>query len=624
MIKLFIAEKPSVAKAIIAELGSKSRSDGYVETKSGDLVTWCFGHLMELAGPDEYLSDDLPKTKSGNKIWREEDLPIIPKYWHLYPKKDCKKQFKIIGQLLKKCTHVVNAGDPDREGQCLVDEVLNYYKNTKPTLRFWVSAQDSQSIQKGLASLKDNKAFIGMYQASLGRSHADWLIGMNFTRAFTLAARKSGSKALLTVGRVQTPTLNLVAKRDTSIYNFKPLSFFLFKANCIANKINFSANLKYGDKQEGLDENRRLVDVNIAKSILEDLKAIKQANVIKAQTQIKEQEQPKAFSLADLQLEANKRFSLSAQKTLDICQSLYEKHKLTSYPRTDCSYLPKSQHNEAKKVLSALKQVNPDLSSVIDKCDTSIMSPTFNDKKITAHHGIVPTMQVTSKADLSQDELNVYMLIVKRYLAQFFGKCKIAQTSIELQAGKYKFTANGNVTLEQGFKEVFDEIKDTDNNDLREDDQKLPKLSEGDSVSILSINSKQDKTKPPAHFTEGTLIRAMENIHTVVDDQKYKKFLKDGDGIGTSATRATIIDELKRKGYLVLQGKKLKATDLAHQFLAKLPDIVKNPVLTAMFEAKLRDVEIGKMTLDSFEKEQQAFIAQQVPKILQTKVIIKE
>lgn len=621
MSKLFVAEKPSVAKAIIAELGTKSRADGYVETKSGDIVTWCFGHLMQLAGPDDYLPNDIPTSKSGSKIWREQDLPILPNSWKLCVKSDCKKQFKIIGQLLKKCTQVVNAGDPDREGQCLVDEILAFYKNTKPTLRFWVSAQDSASIKKGLANLKDNKNFLGMYRASLGRARADWLIGMNFSRAFTLAAKKSGNNILLTVGRVQTPTLNLVAQRDLTIKNFKPKNFFVFKGNFRAKGIDFNAALKFPDNQQGLDEEKRLIDANIAKSLYEDLKTLKQAAVVKIQTQVKEQEPPKGFSLADLQLEANKRFSLSAQKTLDICQSLYEKHKLTSYPRTDCSFLPESQYLDAPKVLAALKQVNTDLSSAIDRCNTKIKSATFNDKKITAHHAIVPTMQIANRADLSKEELNVYLLIVKRYLAQFYPKCKVEQTSLELAANKHSFATTGTVVLDKGFKALFGSEKE-DDEDSSDNNQSLPKLQEGELVDVVLINAKQEKTKPPAYFTEGTLIRAMESIYTVVDDPRFKKFLKEGDGIGTSATRATIIDDLKKKGYLVLSGKTLRSTPLAQKFLSILPDIVKNPVLTAMFEAKLKDIEAGKMTLSAFEAEQKSFIEQQIPKILSMKLKI--
>ena len=233
--RLIIAEKPSVAKAIIAELGEKERKDGYVITKTGDLVSWCFGHLMELADPDAYLGDDVPKTKSG-KVWRDEDLPIFPKKWLNCVKVDCKKQFKIIGSLLKKCDQVVGAGDPDREGQLLIDEVLEHYGNKKPVLRYWVSAQDSESVRKGLKNLQPNAKFKGMLLAAKGRQRADWLLGMNLTRAYTLAAKRAGGNAVLSVGRVQTPTLNLVAMRDLEIRNFNTLNprlSFVWQLICI-------------------------------------------------------------------------------------------------------------------------------------------------------------------------------------------------------------------------------------------------------------------------------------------------------------------------------------------------------------------------------------------------------
>lgn len=230
--RLFIAEKPSVAKAIVAELDCVTRGDGFITCKDGSVVTWCFGHLLEQAEPDAYLPDDVPRTKKGSKVWRFEDLPIFPKTWKLLPKNDkgVKKQLSTIGKLLKKASLVVHAGDPDREGQLLVDEVLEHFRYTGRVQRFWVSAQDSASIRKGLTNLRDNETFDGMRLAALGRSRADWLLGMNLSRAYTLAQQAQGKKELIAVGRVQTPTLALVAKRDVAIRDFKPVPYFVIKA----------------------------------------------------------------------------------------------------------------------------------------------------------------------------------------------------------------------------------------------------------------------------------------------------------------------------------------------------------------------------------------------------------
>ena len=614
--KLYIAEKPSVAKAIIAELGIKEHKKTYVITKSGDLVSWCFGHLMELADPDVYTSDDVPKTKDGKKIWRVEDLPIMPNKWQNVVKSDCKAQFKVLGTLLKKCTEVVNCGDPDREGQLLVDEVLEHYGNKKPVYRYWVSAQDSASVKKGLKNLQPNQKFKGMLMAAKGRQRADWLLGMNLTRAYTLSAKKNGGKSVLSVGRVQTPTLNLVAQRDLAIKNFKPVPYFVIKGTFNKDK-PFEATFKPQDNLKGLDPEKRLIDPQVVKAILTKAQNAKTAKVINFDNKNKTLEQPKAMSLADIQQFASSKWGFSAQKTLNICQALYEKHKLTSYPRTDCEYLPESQFQEASKVLSALKALNPSFATLIDAADLSIKSKTWNDKKITAHHGLIPTMQSGNLSALSDDERKIWEVIARRYIAQFYPPCIMAIVSITLDVAGFTFVASGSSIINKGFKVALGALEETeDDNKSKETEQKLPVLKEGSEIDCINFSPLKEKTKAPSAYTEGTLIRAMENIHSVVEDPVFKKYLKDGYGIGTSATRAAIIDELKKKGFLEVEGKKLKATPLAFKLLSVLPDMAKNPVLTALFESKLKDVENGKMTLDEFEAEQRQFVMQQVKKAL--------
>lgn len=619
--KLYIAEKPSVAKVIAAELGINERKDGYMVAKTGDLISWCFGHLMGLAEPDAYLSADVPAGKSGCKIWREQDLPIFPRKWLKEVKKDCKKQFKLLGSLLKKCDQVVNCGDPDREGQLLIDEVLEHYGNKKPVLRYWVSAQDSASVKKGLRNLQPNAKFRGMLLAAKGRERADWLIGMNLSRAYTLAARRDKNDVLLAVGRVQTPTLNLVAKRDLAIKNFKPVPYYVIKGSFGSGALKFTAFFKPSDDFKGLDAEKRLISAAAAKAVLQQAQSAGAAKVTAVENKKRSVDQPKAFSLADMQQLASAKWGFSAQHTLDLCQSLYEKHKLTSYPRTDCPYLPEVQHAEAAKVLQAVKAVNPELATLIDGADLTIKSKTWNDAKITAHHGLIPTMQRGDKSALSADELKIYDAIVRRYIAQFYPPCIMGSSSVSLDVSGLKFAASGSVMLSAGFKKVLGNLDDDDEKAKdKEPQQKIPALKEGQQIPCGEFKAEQKKTTPPAAFTEGTLIRAMENIHTVVDDPKFKKFLKDGDGIGTSATRAAIIDELKRKGYLEERGKKICCTQLGFKLLALLPDMVKNPVLTALFESKLRQVEAGKMTLEQFEAEQRTFVRQQVEKARTMKI----
>ena len=602
--RLFIAEKPSVAKAIVAELGCASRGDGFMTCKDGSIVTWCFGHLLEQAEPDAYLPDDVPRTKKGSKVWRFEDLPIFPKTWKLLPKNDkgVKKQLAAIGKLLKKTSLVVHAGDPDREGQLLVDEVLEHFRYTGRALRFWVSAQDSVSIRKGLANLQDNGKFVGMKWAALGRSRADWLLGMNLSRAYTLT---EGKKELIAVGRVQTPTLALVAKRDAAIRHFKPVPYFIIKARLGSDK-PFTAVWEPGDSQTGVDEQKRLVDRGIAVTLQQRLNTVNQATVVSYSRTPKKIAQPKAFSLADIQLAASNHFGFSAEKTLSVCQSLYETHKATSYPRTDCSFLPESQHADARNVLAAIAKTMPSLAGIVAKCDCSIKSPTWNDKKITAHHGIIPTQQATDGSKFNDAERKIYLLISERYLANFLPAHEYLACSIELRIATERFSAKGRLVTKLGWKAVTG-AADEDKTD--DEGQALPELKAGLQVPVSGIECKEERTKPPAAFTEGTLIRAMENIHQAVDDPQSKKFLKEGDGIGTPATRAAIIAELKRKKYLEAKGKKIVATELGVHLLQVVPDVMKNPVLTALFERILREVEAGKVPLGVFiEKQKQLVI----------------
>lgn len=605
--RLFIAEKPSVAKAIVAELGCVTRGDGFITCKDGSVVTWCFGHLLEQAEPDAYLPDDVPRTKKGSKVWRFEDLPIYPKNWKLLPKNDkgVKKQLATIGKLLKKASLVVHAGDPDREGQLLVDEVLEHFRYTGRVQRFWVSAQDSASIRKGLTNLRDNETFDGMRLAALGRSRADWLLGMNLSRAYTLAQQAQGKKELIAVGRVQTPTLALVAKRDVAIRDFKPVPYFVIKARLGGGK-PFTAAWEPEESQAGIDEQKRLVDRCIAAALQQRLKAVGQATVVRCSRTPKKIAQPKAFSLADIQLGASNQFGFSAEKTLNLCQSLYETHKATSYPRTDCSFLPESQYADAKNVLAAIAKTMPPLAGLVAKCDCSIQSPTWNDKKITAHHGIIPTQQAADGSKFSDDERKIYRLIAERYLSNFLPAHEYLACSIELRIATERFSAKGRLVTKPGWK-VVTSAADEDKAD--DEGQALPELKSGLQLPVSGIDCEEERTKPPAAFTEGTLIRAMENIHQAVNDPQSKKFLKEGDGIGTPATRAAIIAELKRKKYLEVKGKKIVATELGLLLLQVVPDVMKNPVLTALFERILREVEAGNVPLDVFiEKQKQLVI----------------
>ncbi len=611
--RLFIAEKPSGARAIAAELGVSGRKDGYIECGC-DKVTWCFGHMLEQAGPDEYTPDDVPRVQSGRKVWRVEELPILPPVWILKPKEEARKQLGVIGRLISQAREIVNAGDPDREGQLLVDEVLEHFCSRLPVRRFWVSAQDSVSVRRGLAALKDNQAYAGWADAARGRQRADWLIGMNLSRAYTLRAQRGGSRVLLTVGRVQTPTLALVVNRDREIEAFQSVLHHTLVATLQHAGGSFRAVWKPGENQPGLDSEGRLVDAIVADSLVAAVRG-QHGRIAEYRQEARRQHQPLAFSLSDITALASARFGYSAQEVLDACQALYETHKLTSYPRTDCGYLPESQHADAIQVLQAIRHVNPELSDWVDRADPRIKSRTWDDSRVTAHHGIVPTMHPGSKAALNPCERHVYELIVRAYLAQFYPPHEYRQTTVDLEIGGQRFAASGKVVTHSGWREVCSQPdEDAGQVDDESDRQALPAMIQGDTVVCEDTWRKDAKTRPPPHLTEGTLIRAMENIHQHVSHPEHKKMLREGDGIGTSATRASILSELKRRGFLALKGRQIVSTTLGRSLIDALPEVVKSPVLTALHERMLKGVEQGTAGLSAFTAKQEAFIRDQVAK----------
>ncbi len=607
--RLFIAEKPSVAKAIAAVLGTTNKGQGFIECGS-DTITWCFGHMFELAEPDEYTPEDVPRNKAGKKLWRTEELPIIPEEWVLNPKTDTKSQLNIIKKLVRQADSIVHAGDPDREGQLLVDDVLLHCDNNKPVSRFWVSAQDKVSIERGLNKLKNNDDYLGWAEAARGRQRADWLIGMNLSRAFTLRAERGGSRSVLTVGRVQTPTLNLVVMRDKEIENFKPKDFFKIEAEFSYKDSAFVAKWQPGDDQIGLDSENRLLDGTIADNLVSKLQG--QAGVIsKYEQKTKKQNQPLSLSLSDISLLASNKHGFTAEETLKVCQSLYETHKLTSYPRTDCSYLPESQHSDAPAILDALRHNMSAWTHFIDKADPQIKSKTWNDKKVTAHHGIIPTMNKADISQLSDKESKLYQLIVRAYLAQFYPLHEFLNTAVEIQIADENFATSGKVVTVNGWRDVY---QDEDDDKNANDDQSLPAMANNQAVYCQNSFKKAAKTKAPSRYTEGSLMRAMKNIHKEIDDPEIRKILQDGDGIGTPATWASIVSELKRREFLAAKGKQIISTTLGRSLIAALPKVVTSPILTALYERVLKNIENDEAELLSFVSKQEEFIRTQVDK----------
>lgn len=623
--RLFIAEKPSVAKAIAGVLGKTGQGDGFILC-GNDVVVACFGHMFGQAEPDKYLPDDIPRNRKGKKVWREQDLPIVPAKWVIEPKSEARDRLKVIKQYLAKATVVINAGDPDREGQLLIDEILQEYRYRGPVLRYWASAQDEVSVTRALADLKPNEQFVPMGLAAFARSCADWLIGMNLTRAYTLQALRAGIQALLSVGRVQTPTLAMVVARDLEIENFKPKGYYVLQALIAHAKGKFLATWKAPAGFKGLDEEGRLTDPAVADALVRAASG-QPGTIAEYKVEARKDQHPRCFSLTDITARAAKRFGYSADQTLKICQSLYEEHKLTSYPRTDCGWLPESQFPDASRVLDAVRRTHPGMAGIVDRADPRMRSRTWNDGEISAHHGIIPTMQAGDVSKLSQEERNLYELIVRQYVAQFYPLHEYMSTSVTAAVAGQAWVASGKTVTKMGWRELFSAPPKVTANaatataDAADDDeesadggpgQNLPPMARGDAVQCLKVDRQDRKTTPPPRYDEGSLLQAMENVHQVVTDPKEKQLLKEGDGIGTPATRASIIKELKKRTFLEdrKEGRRkvIVSTALARNFLASLPAPVRSPTLTALFERSMKEIEAGRMQVEAFLDQQVNFV----------------
>ena len=602
MSRLFIAEKPSMGRAIaqgLEALGDKSRSaDGCIHVGS-DTVTWLFGHILEQYSPDEY--------DEKYKRWHIEDLPIVPSVWKLKVKPDAKKQYKIVSALAKEADEIVHAGDPDREGQLLVDELLAHIGvlKTKPVKRILLNALDVKSVQEALKHIRPNDEFVGLRNSALARSRADWLIGMNLSRIYTILARGAGYDSVVNVGRVKTPTMGLVVRREIEIRTFKSVTFFTPQVEFHHANGTFRAKWK-AQEQDGVDEEGRILKKDLAEEILTS-SSVPPAKIESVEQKKGTSPQRLPYSLSALQIDAGKIFGYSPQEVLDTQQALYEK-KLTSYPRSDCDHLPENQFGDAAAILKNLAAADSSLERFTEKADLSIKSRAWNDKKISAHHAIIPTTVETKLSDLSEKEKNLYMLIAKSYIAQFYPAQEFLSTKVELSAGGEMFTASGKVILQQGWKSLYQNDAKKDDVENEEEQQSLPDMQQGDSVEFAGGKIVEGVTKPPARFTPATLLKAMKEIHKYVHDKELAASLKECSGIGTEATRAGMIDELEKRGFIKKAGKNFVPTEIASSMCRILPESLIYPDLTARWEDALDKIGKKEMSLADFGAQQKRFL----------------
>lgn len=579
--RLIVAEKPSLARAIAAAWPNTafSRQEGYLA--GGDItVSWCIGHLLEHAAPDHYD----PRYKR----WNLGDLPIIPSTWQLEPRKQARSQLAVLRRLVKQADSIIHAGDPDREGQLLVQETLEYLGWKGPTQRLLINDMNPTAIRKAIGQLRDNREFAPLYAAAQARARADWLYGINLSRAWTLTGQQAGHDGVLSVGRVQTPVLGLVARRDEHIEGFTPVPYYVLSVTFSTARGPCTAFWQPQDRealqaQRQADDQGRILDRRLLEALAPRLHTGAAGRVENAECKARRQSAPLPYSLSTLQVDAARRFGLRAQQTLDCCQALYERYKLITYPRSDCRYLPTTFLPTAARDLTQAVAGDARLTEWQRGCDMSRRSRAFNDGKIGAHHALAPTGRSPVSLSLSQAERQVYQLIVRNVLAQFYPDLEFDELSILIaapldHAPAERFLARGRHVRVPGWKPLFSSNADA---------PELPRLARGDAVTVEQWHIDDRMTQPPEPFTDASILNAMTHVARYVEDAQVRQTLRDTDGLGTEATRAGIIETLVARGLLVREGKAIRASRTGRALIAALPDDATRPERTALWEQRL-------------------------------------
>ena len=563
MKSVVLCEKPSVARDIARNLGAKNNKNGCLE---GDkyVVTWALGHLVTLRTPDKY------KEFSNVSL---ENLPMIPKYMKTEIIKKTFKQYKIIETAVnrKDVNEVIIATDAGREGELVARYILEKANCKKKVKRLWISSVTDKAIKDGFKNLKAGDDYLGLYYSGVARANADWLVGINASRALTLKYNAS-----LNCGRVQTPTLQMVYEREEKIKNFVPRDYYTFEA--VVNGIRFNC----GESEFDFSKAQKFVNDNKNKTI----------NFDKVEVKIKTSIPKPLYNLTDIQQVASALFGLSPKQTLNIIQRLYESHKVLTYPRTDSRYLTTDMKNTLADRLRAIggdyKEITAKLLHEKDFNTKRII----NNSKVSDHHAIIPTEQKPNYMSLSDTELKIYNLVVKRFLENLLPDYKYEETSYSFKLDNKVFTAKSTKVIQLGFKELSrSEIED----------KKISFSTKEFCLDSLQYNKKQ--TTPPSYYTEGSLIYAMENPFEFVDDDNERKILKQTNGIGTVATRADILEKLFTNDYLVLDNGRIKTTNKAKQLLNLVPKNLKSPSLTATWEKQLDNIAKNKLSKDKFLKD---------------------
>lgn len=602
-----IAEKPSVARDIAKILGASTARSGYIEG-NGYAVTWTYGHLCTLKEPEDY--------QTSWQGWRLASLPMIPERFgiKLIQEEHIERQFAIIQELVSQAERVINCGDAGQEGELIQRWVLQLAGCTCPVERLWISSLTDQSIREGFANLRPSKELDTLYYAGLARAIGDWLLGINGTRLYTLTDRYGGrQRGVRSVGRVQTPTLALVVDRQAEIESFVPVTTYEMQTT-------YRGTLFRADTTQEVEvtfAERQQVEELIERIAKEPL-------VVQAVEQKKSTEYPpRLFDLTSLQVEANKKFGYTAEQTLRLIQSLYEK-KVTTYPRVDTTFLPEDQYPKVGETLQSIARhvalggfIAPLLSS---GKPLKKSKKVFDNKKITDHHAIIPTGQLSS--GLTPEEEQIYLLVALRYIAAFYPDAKVSTTTVRATVEEYPLRASGKTILVEGWREVLkpdsgkegDDTTEGGKDKEKDKEQTLPPFKEGES-GPHEPSIRESTSTPPRYYTEATLLRAMETAGKGVEDEELRDALKM-NGIGRPSTRAAIIETLFKRGYIVREGKSLRATPAGIQLIESIQDpLLKSAELTGRWELKLRQIESREYDPGQFLNELKAQVSTLVSEV---------
>ena len=590
---LVLAEKPSVARDIARVLGAKRSADGFIE---GDkyVITWALGHLVTLADPDAY--------DEKYKAWRLEDLPMLPEKMKLVVIKQTSKQYRTVSKLMGRADidRLIIATDAGREGELVARWIMMKAHFKKPAFRLWISSQTDRAIKEGFSKLRPAKEYDNLYFSAQARAEADWLVGLNVTRALTCRFNTQ-----LSAGRVQTPTLALIVKREEEILAFKPKDYFTLQALFKG----FSATFR--DSKN----NTRFSDRAFVEGIQKSLSG-KNAVVSKLEKTAKKQAPPAAYDLTELQRDANKKFGYSAKQTLSLMQSLYERHKVLTYPRTDSRYITDDIVATIPERLRSVAQGPYQKAAMTLYRKPLSTKYIVNNAKVTDHHAIIPTEQPANFSKLTFDERNIYDLVVRRFLAVLSEPCEYDEVKVTLDISGKSFYAKGKVIKKEGWKEIYGSVTDEEDEDAEIKSQKLPEMKQGITLPVLNTKIITGKTRPPARYTEATLLSAMENPSKQIADKKLKAIIETTSGLGTPATRADIIEKLFDNFSIERVGKEIHPTAKGKQLIRIVPPDLKSAELTAQWEQQLQNISRGTGSMKKFIGEMRDYATKLVSMVI--------